>query len=169
MGLPVQRARTGRRGLLLDEMWPAQDLDRIRAAVSSLHQHGILRNVVPSRRPPQRGHKVTIFDTMNTSTAVELSNLNGGPPVPSQVESPITQPKAIVLRRPPPSSGEPFPSVNEVMELVIDAAGKVHSAKMLNGTDEPLVKASAGWQFIPAFRYGSPVAYRFRLNVWTLK
>lgn len=153
----------------LADMWPVQDIDRIRTAVSSVHERGILRNVVPSRLPPQHGHEAKIYDAVNASTVVELTNSDGGVPVPVQVESPITQPKSILLRRPPPSSGEPFPSANEMVELVIDAAGKVHSAKVINGTDEHLVKASAGWQFIPAFRYGRPVACRFRLNVSTLR
>jgi hypothetical protein len=110
---------------------------------------------------------VRIYDAVSTSTVVGY-NSEGGAPDSSQFEPPLIQPKSILLRRPPPSPDEPFPSANEVVELVVDAAGKVRSAKVIHGTDKPLIEASAGWQFIPAFRDGRPVACRFRLSLWTL-
>jgi hypothetical protein len=36
----------------LEEMWPSADLERIRAAISTVHQRGILHNLDHSRRPP---------------------------------------------------------------------------------------------------------------------
>ena len=153
----------------LNEMWPARDLERIRTSVSSVHQSGILHNVDRSRRSSSRKHYGEIYDAIETSIGVSTYNLNGGPPDPSLAEPPIVQPRSILLRRPPPSAEEHSPSANEMVELVVDAAGKVRSAKVINGTDEPLVEASAGWQFIPAFRDGRPVACRFRLSIWTLK
>jgi hypothetical protein len=152
----------------LEEMWPPADLERIRAAISTVHQSGILHNLDHSRRSPQRADKVRIYDAVSPSTVVGY-NSEGGAPDSSEFEPPLIQPKSILLRRPPPSPGEPFPSANEMVELVVDAAGKVRSAKVLNGVDEPLIEASAGWQFIPAFRDGRPVACRFRLSLWTLK
>jgi hypothetical protein len=55
------------------------------------------------------------------------------------------------------------------LELVVDVAGKVHSAKVINGVDKPLIEATAGWQFIPAFRDGRPIACRFRLSLGSYK
>lgn len=153
----------------LNEMWPAQDLERIRTSVSNVHQSGILHNIDRSRRSSSRKGHEKIYDAIDTSVVVSTYNLNGGPPDPSQAESPIVQPKSILLRRPPPSPDGNLPSANETIELVVDAAGKVRSAKVLNGVDEPLLQASTGWQFIPAFRDGRPVACRFRLSIWTLK
>ena len=153
----------------LSEMWPSQDLQRIRAAISTLHERGMLRDVERSRRPPRRGYRVKIYDTVNTANVVTFFDPSQGAPDPSQSQPTIVQPKSILLRRPPSSPDGSVPSANEIVELVVDAAGKVHSAKIVNGTDEPLIKASAGWQFIPAFHDGSPVACRFRLNVWTLR
>jgi hypothetical protein len=51
------------------------------------------------------------------------------------------------------------------LELVIDAAGKVHSAKLASkaGEDsigEALVSASANWRYIPAIKNGRAVASR---------
>jgi hypothetical protein len=154
----------------LEEMWPPADLERIRAAISTLHQRGILHNLDHSRRPPQRGHQAKIYDAVSTSVAVVLGyNPRGGAPDTSQLEPPLIQPESILLRRPPPSAEEHSPSANEMVELVVDAAGKVRSAEVINGTDEPLVEAAPGWQFIPAFHDGRPVACRFRLSVWSLK
>jgi hypothetical protein len=92
-----------------------------------------------------------------STSAVVGYNTQGGAPDASQLAPPLIHPRSILLRRPPPSAQEPEPSANEMVELVVDAAGKVHSAKVINGTDEPLVKASAGWQFIPAFSDGRAV------------
>ena len=152
----------------LEEMWPPGDLKRIRAAISTVRQRGLLRNLDHPGRPPRRGHQVKIYDAVSASTVAGYSPF-GGAPDSSQFEPPLIQPKSILLRRPPLSADGIFPSANETIELVVDAAGKVRSAKIINGTDNPLVEASAGWQFIPAFRNGSPVACRFRLSVWALK
>jgi hypothetical protein len=151
----------------LEEMWPPRDMERIRAAIAAEHRRGLLRNLGHPGWPARRGHRVKIYDAVSTTTIAGYNPL--GPPDSSQFEPPLIQPKFILLRRPPPSPDESFPSANETIELVVDAAGKVHSAKVINGTDDPLVEASAGWQFIPAFRDGSPVACRFRLDVRALK
>jgi hypothetical protein len=153
----------------LNEMWPARDLERIRISVWNVHQSGILHNIDRSRRSSSRKGYGTIYDAIDTSVVVSTYNPNRGAPDPSRAESPIVQPKSILLRRPPPSPDGNLPSANETIELVVDAAGKVRSAKVLNGVDQLLVQASAGWQFIPAFRDGRPVACRFRLGIWTLK
>jgi hypothetical protein len=100
---------------------------------------------------------------------VNVLNPGGGAPDPTQGESPVLQPKSILLRRPPPAEVEDFHATDAAMELVVDAAGKVRSAKLLSGADKRWIDASAGWHFIPALRDGSPVACRFRLSVWDLK
>jgi hypothetical protein len=153
----------------LNEMWPARDLERIRTSVSNVHQSGILHNVDRSQGTSSRKGSGKIYDAIDTSVVARSYDPNGGPPDTSPAQSPVVQPKSILLRRPPPSPDGNLPSVKETIELVVDAAGKVHSAKVFNGVDEPLVQASAGWQFIPAFRDGRPVACRFRLEIWTLK
>jgi hypothetical protein len=151
----------------LSAMWPDSDLERIRTSVSNVHQSGILHNMDRSRERSSRKGDGKVYDAIGTSIVVSTYYPNGGAPDSSQAESPIVQPKSILLRRPPPSPDED--PANETIQLVVDAAGKVRSAEILNGVDEPLVQASAGWQFIPAFRDGRPVACRFRLNIWNLK
>jgi hypothetical protein len=156
----------------LRDMWPARDLERIRTSVTNVHESGILHNIDRSRRSSSGKGGGKVYDAIGTSVVVNTYtpySRNGGAPPDTQAESPIVQPKSILLRRPPPSTDGNVPSANEAIELVVDAAGKVSSAKVLNGVDGSLVQASAGWQFIPAFRDGRPVACRFRLSIWALK
>jgi hypothetical protein len=155
--------------IALDDLWPSQDVGRIRTAISDLYSRGILHNLEHSHRASSRKGRAKIYDTINSSPVVTNLNPYGGAPDPSQTEPTVLQPKSILLRRPPTSADGVFPSENETIELVVDAAGKVRSAKILKATDNPLVQASSGWHFIPAFHDGLPVACRFRLSVWALK
>ncbi len=156
----------------LNQMWPAQDLERIRPLISNVHQNGILHNIDRSRRSSSRKGYSKIYDATETSVVVSTFNpynRTESASDSSQSGPTVVQPKSILLRRPPPSPDASLPSANETIELVVDAAGKVHSAKVINGADEPLVQATAGWQFIPAFRDGRPVACRFRMSIWALR
>jgi hypothetical protein len=49
--------------------------------------------------------------------------------------------------------------------MVIDAAGKVWSINIEGGPDKDLIDASAGWKFVPALKFGRPVASHMRLGV----
>lgn len=153
----------------LNDLWPAEDVERIRAAISAAHQRGILREVDPTRHPAPHKHFMKIYDAVDTAVVVSSYNWAGGAPDTSQSEPPVIQPKSILLRRPPPSPGGPGLPTNEVVELVVDVVGKVHSAKIINGSDKPLIDATAGWQFIPAFRNGRPIACRFRISLGAYK
>jgi len=154
---------------VLNEMWPAADAGRIHSAISDLHNRGILRNLDRSRETSPHKKHAKIYDAIVNSDVVSGFSPYGGAPLPAHTESLVVQPKSILLRRPPPSPDGPVPSANETIELVVDAAGKVRSATTIGGTDKPLVNASSGWHFVPAFRDGLPVACRFRLSVWALK
>lgn len=151
------------------EMWPENDSGRIKQAVLALYGRGILHNMERSSRSARKKRHVMIYDAINASPVVTAYDPYSGAPDPSQSGPNLVQPKSILLRRPPSSPDGGFPSANETVELVVDSAGKVRSAHIVNGTDISLVKASSGWHFIPAFHDGVPVACRFRLSVWTLK
>jgi hypothetical protein len=58
-----------------------------------------------------------------------------------------------------------LPTAERLMDLVIDSAGKVHSAKMVGDDDKSTIAASSEWRFVPAFRAGQPVASWMRLSV----
>jgi hypothetical protein len=69
-------------------------------------------------------------------------------------------PEPIALMR------ENLARATESLDLVIDAAGKVQSAKLVGGgTDGELLEAARGWKFIPAYKGGHPVACRNRMNI----
>jgi hypothetical protein len=154
----------------LEGMWPSSDVERIRAAISNAHLHGILRGVDHSSRGSSHKHHAEIYDATATGTSYVQTSTNPANGAPStNLEPPIIQPKSILLRRPPLEEGESLSREDEVVELVVDAAGKVRTAKVVNGVDQKLVEAASGWHFIPAFRDKRPVACRFRLKVWNLQ
>ncbi len=137
----------------LAEMWPAADVDRIRAAIVSARARGISAQVngVSTGIPANRTKRVTIFDAAGASAN----------------KSEVIPPAQILLRRPPPS-GPDLPQSELLLELVIDSAGKVRSAKETGQTksvDAELIYAATGWKFIPAFKAGRAVASRLRLAV----
>lgn len=159
----------------LAAMWPAADIDRIHSLLASLHARGI---VAQTERPEHKTNlgalkpNVEIYDIWKKdergSGGLSYSSSLGSGDLPREV--PVIEPKSIVLRRSPESQQNlALLDTNELLELVVDAAGKVHSARILNGTDTSLVAATKSWQFIPAFRNGEPVACRFRLRVWDLR
>lgn len=154
----------------LQQMWPSRDFQRIQKSISELHQRGIVHGLdSDARRPKHNG--AYIYDATGNSEKSDWMVINpgGGASSPVQRQVLVLQPKSILLRRPPASELNDLHASNASVELVVDAAGKVHSAKLLSGTNPVWLKASAGWHFIPAFRGGVPVACRFRISVWDLK
>ena len=53
-----------------------------------------------------------------------------------------------------------------LLDLVIDAAGKVRTAKPIGKVDKDMLDAIAGWKFIPTFKNGHAVACRAHLAVY---
>jgi hypothetical protein len=159
----------------LADLWPAKDLDRIRTALSTMRGRGILAQAEGSGRKASWHFKAhaEVYDAKSPgpSTINRLgSSISMGPPPAAKAAEEIIEPKSILLRRPPqPEGAVSTLSSNETLEMVVDIAGKVHNAKLLAGDDETLIAATKGWQFIPAFREGQPVACRFRLHVWDMK
>ena len=76
-------------------------------------------------------------------------------------------PVAILLWRPPLSpSQQSLARSQETLQLVIDQAGKVHSAELVFPNEDPeLMNATKNWKFIPAIKDGQPVAYTMKLDV----
>jgi hypothetical protein len=58
-----------------------------------------------------------------------------------------------------------LPQSEELVDLVIDAAGKVRLAQAEKRGNPELISASANWKFIPAFKDGRTVASRMRFAV----
>jgi hypothetical protein len=144
----------------LAEMWPPSDLDRIRSLILSVRTAGIRSQIDGVEAKPRlHGKKFAyIYETAGES--------GGRPQDPMEPASPNlradVKPQAILLRR--LAVGEiPLPQSEEMVDIVIDAAGKVRSAKAVGNKDLDLVNDCADWKFIPAFKDGRPVASRMRL------
>ncbi|HMD17246.1 MAG TPA: hypothetical protein VKH18_11305 [Terriglobales bacterium] len=142
----------------LAEMWPVADVDRIRAALVSARARGIHSQADGSSAGPPRGRKkhAPIFDAVSTT----------GPSRKLEV----IPPRAILLLRPPVSETQRQspPEAELLLDLVIDASGKVRSAKpggKMKWVDPDLVNAALSWKFIPAFKDGVPVASQLRIGV----
>jgi hypothetical protein len=52
-----------------------------------------------------------------------------------------------------------------VVDLVLDAAGKVWSIKIEGKPNKDLIDASAQWKFVPGRKQGRPVACHLRMEV----
>ena len=144
----------------LQDMWPASDFERIRAAILDARARGIRAEVdgVSSGALPGRRRKRTdIYDGLTENHGSdELKIL--------QID---TQPRAIFLGGIVTPAEVPAASLNleAVVDLVLDAAGKVWSIKTEGKPNKDLIDASAQWKFIPALKLGRPVATRLRLGV----
>lgn len=174
----------------LAEMWPPTDLDRIRGAILNEHAHGILSQVdgvSKSRGSGPRKHHTHVFDmiaqdepthsAMASSAAGILGRnpieLPGGDTTGDNTTYTLadTRPKAIFLGIQGGKNENPPMSNSEVLlDLVVDAAGKVQSAELANKAEagpvaDALLKASPTWNFIPAFKGDKAVACRIRVAV----
>jgi hypothetical protein len=151
----------------LAEMWPAADVDRIRAALSNARARGIRSQVDGVSTPVPPGHEThaKIFD--GTTTVLPLAGVTpkGVKPQPE-----IIPPKAILMERPPPVTPLEIElaQAESTLELVIDSAGKVRSVEALGSSesvDDGLIKSTSNWKFIPAYSAEEPVASRILLGV----
>jgi hypothetical protein len=150
----------------LAEMWPAADVDRIRAALVKARARGIRAQVdgVSRAVPAGREKHTKIFDA-TTFVARPAATLKEVTPEPE-----ITSPKAILMERPAPSTAFELGLAQSESQLilVIDSAGKVRSVELKGNphwTDEGLLKSTSEWKFIPAFSNGRPVASKIFLGV----
>lgn len=144
----------------LGEMWPASDLDRIHGAISDMQAHGIRAQVDSVSTKTSRIHwkkRAFVFDTLKAKDEPgDITNYTFAD----------TMPKAILLRRAPPSAAQQaLPTEETQIDLVIDSAGKVRSAKAVGKTDTDLLSLAGEWKFIPAFRDGKAVACNYRMAV----
>ncbi len=163
-------------------MWPSSDFDRIRASILEAQAHGIHAQVDPNSsgasHAPSKKHAF-VFETPNyvEEKLVGPSFTRSSDQNPSDLASyaktdtfPLTDttPQPILLRMPPPQNNQQSLGNTEApLDLLIDAAGKVESAKPVGKTkvDDAVIKASAGWKFIPAYKDGHAVACHLRFVV----
>jgi hypothetical protein len=151
----------------LGEMWPAADVDRIRAALLNARSHGIRSQVegVSTPIPASRLIHAKIYDGTITVSATPGLTPKGVKPKPE-----ITPPRAILMERLPPATPieEELSQSESLLKLVIDSAGKVRSVEEIGNaqaTDEGLIRSTSNWKFIPGYSAGEPVASQILLGV----
>jgi hypothetical protein len=169
----------------LSEMWPPADLDRIRASLDDMRRSGILRQVDVEARPgvraPWKSHAV-IFDmvTVSRRTIDDASNImsvaenasgasagrSGGTQTTVDVAPQFIY-LGLTVRK---NNSNAVPEAMVYLNLVIDSAGKVRSAKLDKGVSTGAavaaeITAASTWNFIPAFKMGHAVACQMRLGV----
>lgn len=141
----------------LAEMWPSEDVDRIRVAIMNVRARGIHGQADGPSSGPAAGKKkhARIFDAVSRSGP-------GG-----KLE--VVPPQGILMQRPASSDIQQQGSDPEkLLDLVVDEAGKVRSAEpagKVKWVDPELINAAFTWKFIPAFKDSRPVASRVRLDV----
>jgi hypothetical protein len=168
----------------LNRDWPPADVARIQAEIVAARANGIdaqVTEMASAKLPPKwtntsfiseyvREHAPQSSPQVPTMFGAAYSNIverASSNDVSLQGAAADVAPKAIVVWRPAPSTGEvPQAERWETIMLTIDEAGKVHAAKMVDPSADPeLVKAAMHWRFIPAFRDGKPVAYQLKFQV----
>ena len=137
----------------LAEMWPRADADRIRSEILRVRGQGIHSQVNASSAGPQgKKEHAQVFNAVSRAAGNSLE---------------VTPPQAILLEF-PPSSEQNADVGEQLLDLVIDAAGKVVSAHPAGATKSispEKIAAASTWKFIPAFRDSRPVASLLRISV----
>jgi TonB family protein len=95
--------------------------------------------------------------------AVQGEDLQKDEPLPKLVQDYDVPPKALEITRPeyPPEAFEQGVEGTVLLELVIDAKGKVARVKVLESIlplDEAAIRCAKKWRFKPAQKDGRPVA-----------
>ncbi len=166
--------REGEAWQALEQMWPAGDVERIRAAIVNAQQHGIraeIDGVAAALSPRHSQRHVEIYNASSKKEwaalvpewgEAQLSNDDSGARL-----TPDSKPEAIDLFRPEPMASDAATAdTPEQLDLVIDEAGKVRRAKLVGKVeDNSLLAAAAAWKFIPAFKDNRAVACRMLYNV----
>jgi hypothetical protein len=159
----------------LHEMWPEADAERVRTFMMQARARGIRAQVegVSDRPPRSRLKKALVYDRLSGTDSEHENPLSAdyapgmsGPSKGEHLFEADTFPIPIMLRRPPPEkSSEGAPTAEVTVDLVVDAAGKVRSAKAEGKTPDEMVSYTESWKFIPAFKGGKPVATHLQMGV----
>ena len=168
----------------LADLWPASDLDRIRKTIESARAGGIRSEIdveFSPPPPPRKKEQVHVYELALITKVINSNALLPGrtyqdgfdetSEAPKSLFRDITMPVPIFLDTPSPTDSEhPFPRPGVLLDLIIDAAGKVSSARIVNKDDngpigEALINASSHWKFIPAMKNRQSVASHIQLTV----
>lgn len=162
---------------VLNNMWPSADCERVRTFMLQARARGIRAQAdgVSQNPPRSRFKKATIYPPYSETDTSKGSSLSwdyapglGGPAQGKHTFEADTIPIPIQLRMPPPEKPSEAPLAEVTVNLVVDSAGKVRSAKP-EGKIDGSISYAEGWKFIPAFKQGKPVATYLKIGVVPLR
>ncbi|HLH30161.1 MAG TPA: hypothetical protein VKY31_03090, partial [Terriglobia bacterium] len=146
----------------LVDMWPAQDSNRIRAAIVAARHRGILSQIdSASASAASRGSKTKIFD-LRTEIA-PTPGLRWTRQMEENKNPEYVRPIPILIDRQASEAASAWEATGSevLVDLTIDSAGKVQSAESNNPAfDSSLKGATSRWKFIPAMNGRQSVASR---------
>jgi tetratricopeptide (TPR) repeat protein len=156
---------------ILEEMGAAeeQDLADLRTLASGFRDLAALTAARAAQPPPP----VVPVAAAEPEPPAPVAPL---PPIEPVIYSPedrdVTKPVAISRTLPPwraMSAVDKFQTFRGEVEILVDEAGKVVTARITDSVradyDPALVRAAASWTFRPATRGGTPVRYRYVMEV----
>lgn len=146
----------------LAELWPQADVDRIRTAVVGARARGIRTQVDGTSEKVSSGaEKYTeILDARTLRSAQPGMKMSEG--AAENRRSGIVLPVPILIgRQVAEGQEETLADSGLMLDLVIDAAGKVRSAESQDPSfGDSLKSSTARWKFIPTLRSGRAIASR---------
>jgi hypothetical protein len=150
----------------LAEMWPPADFDRIRTAIIGSRDRGIRAQVDGvSEKVSSGAEKGTeVFDARTLRVVQATMMLTGQHVQGERIEgkrTDIVLPAPILIGHKPAEgrTDDTLPDSGLMLDLVIDAAGKIRKAGSTDPLfDSPLREAATNWKFVPAFRGARPIA-----------
>lgn len=170
----------------LQKDWPAADYDRIRAAITAAHAHGILSQVDGVDENAGRSrHKseIAVYQapsenrrkTSSESTPAPMMGITDGDGALSQQPSSADSSSSYIADVAPQQihlymkaeghNGDSPLNKTMMLDLIIDDAGKVRSVQFTGPPDQRIKDASADWRFIPALKFRHPVACQMEFEI----
>jgi hypothetical protein len=165
----------------LRDLWPAADYDRIRAVIRAARARSMLSQVDGVDNAGRSRHKREIVIYQAPPEKAKANNGPSPPPMPSVMgtESNVTSgsnnspgwvadtaPQQIHLyMKTEGENGDAPLDKTMMLDLIIDDAGKVRSVQFNGPPDQRIKDASAEWRFIPALKFGHPVACQMNYEI----
>ncbi|HEX4065597.1 MAG TPA: hypothetical protein VHZ09_06195 [Acidobacteriaceae bacterium] len=152
----------------LARMWPRADLERVKAAMVAARAKGFDASVASVAGPVDHRHhwRVAVYDSKGINRDIPQRAGNAALTHLPYQETDLSEGVVDVSPQPITMMRDEMVRETEMVMLVIDAAGKVRSAKMAGGEADPqLLEDAKAWKFIPAFKDGHAVACRMKMII----
>jgi len=150
----------------LGQMWPAEDFDRIKAEIIRARGHGMLAQVdgtsTQGRAP---ANTARIYDARSEAPP-PVQPVGRRRAMAPTITTPMVIPPVPIFIAHLTSVDETEDDLpaSEMVDLTIDAAGKVRAVRSADAAFEAKIKDDiGGWKFIPAMEDERPVASRIYL------